>query len=69
MCLLRARTSRTAVVELTSPRVDSPPRCDGNQNSLSNDYGADVVESRTEDIWVGNLEAACWGICLESTEV
>ena len=69
VCLLRARTSGTAVVELTSPRVDSPPRCDGNQNSPSNDYGADVVDSRTRGISVGNLEAACWGIRLESTEV
>ena len=57
------------MVELTSPRVDWPPRRAGNRNSPSNDDGADVVHPRTEGIWVSDLETACARVCLESTEV
>ena len=69
VCLLPTSISGTAVVELTSPRFDSPPRCVGNRNSPSNDDGADVVDSRTEGIPVNDLEAACSRVCFESTEV
>ena len=69
VCLLRNGTSGTAVVELTSSRVDSLPRRVGNRNSLSNDDGADVVDPRTKGISVGDLETACSRVCLELTEV
>ena len=57
------------MVELTSSRVDSPPQRVGNRNSLSNDDGTDVTNSRTEGISVDDLETACSRVCLESTEV
>ena len=66
ICLLRTGTSGHAVVELTSSRVDSPPRRFSNRKSPSNN---DVVDPRNEGIWVGNLETACSRVCLESTEV
>ena len=56
--LLRTSTSGHAVVELTSSRIDSPPRCVGNRNSPNNDDDTDVVASRTEGILVNDLEAA-----------
>ena len=69
VCLLLIGISGTAVVELTSLPVDSPPRRVGNRNSPSNNDGADVVHLRTEGILVGDLETACSRVCLESTEV
>ena len=66
---LRTSTSGHAVVELTSSRIDSPPRCVGNQNSLNNDDDTDVVHSRAEGISVSDLMAAGSRVCLESTEV
>ena len=68
VCLFQTGTSGTAVVELTSWRVDSPPRFVGNLNSPSNNDGADVVDPRTKGIWVCDLETACSRVCLESTE-
>ena len=53
---------------MTSSRVNSPPRRVGNRNSASNDDGADVVDQRTEGIYVSDLETACLRICMESTE-
>ena len=57
------------MIELTSLRVESPPRPVGNRNSPSNDDGADVVHPRTGGILVGDPETACSRDCLESTEV
>ena len=67
--LLPPSTSGHAVVELTSSRIDSPPRCVGNRNSPNNDDDTDVVDSRAECISVNDLEAAGSEVCLESTEV
>ena len=67
--LVPTSTSGHAVVELTSSRIDSPPRCVCNQNSSNNDDDTDVVDSRAEGISVNDLEAAGSGVCLESTEV
>ena len=63
------RYQRHCCVELTSSCVDSPPQRVGNQNSPSNNDGADVVDPRAEGISVGDLETACSRVCLESTEV
>ena len=68
ICLLRAGTSGHAVVELTSSRIDSPPRRVGNQNSPNNDNGADVVDPMTGGISVNDLKAAGSRVRLESTE-
>ena len=57
------------MVELTSSRIDSPPRCVGNRNSPNNDDDTDVVDSRAEGISVNDLKAAGSRVCLESTEV
>ena len=57
------------MVELTSSRIDSPPRCVGNRNSPNNDDDTDVVHSRPEGISVNDLEAAGSRVRLESTEV
>ena len=67
--LLRTSTSGHAVVELTSSRINSPPRRVGNRNSPNNDDDTDVVDSRAEGISVNDLEAAGSRVCLESTEV
>ena len=67
--LLRASTSGHAVVELTSWRIGSPPRCVANRNSPNNDDGTDVVDSRAEGILVNDIKAAGSRVCLESTEV
>ena len=67
--LLRTSTSGHAVVELTSSRIDLPPRRVGNPNSPNNDDDTDIVDSRAEGISVNDLEAADSGVCLESTEV
>ena len=58
ICLLQTGTSGHAVVELTSLRMDSPPRRVGNPNSPSNDDDADVVDPRTERISVNDLQTA-----------
>ena len=50
ICLLRPGTSGHAVVELTSLRIDPPPRRVGVRNSLSNDDDADVMDPRTEGL-------------------
>ena len=62
-------TSGHAVVELTSSRIDSPPRRVGNRNSPNNDDDTDVVDSRAEGILVNDLQAAGSRVCLEWTEV
>ena len=67
--LLRTSTSGHAVVELTSSRIDPPPRPVGNQNSQKNDDDTDIVDSRAEGISVNDPEAAGSRVCLESTEV
>ena len=67
--LLRTSTSVHAVVELTSSRIDSPPRCISNRNSPNNDDGTDVIDSRAEGISVNDLKAAGLRVFLESTEV
>ena len=67
--LLRTSTSGHAVVEVTSSRINSPPRCVGNRNSPDNDDDIDVADSRAEGISVNDLEAAGSGGCLVSTEV
>ena len=54
--LLPTSTSGHAVVELTSSRIDSPPRCVSNQNSSNNDDGTDVIDSRAEGISVNDLK-------------
>ena len=67
--LVRTSTSGHAVVELTSSRIHSLPRCVGNQNSPNNHDDTDVVDSRAEGISVNDLKAAGSRVCLESTEV
>ena len=69
ICLLQTGTSGHAVVELTSLRIDSPPRRVGNRNSPNNDDGADVVDPRTKGASVNDLEAAGSRVCFESSEV
>ena len=69
ICLLGTSTSGIAVVELTSLRVHSPPRCVGEQEPPSNDGCADVVDSRTEGIPVNDLETVRSSVCLELNEV
>ena len=54
--LLRTSTSSHAVVELTSSRIDSAPRCVSNRNSPNNDDGTDVINSRAEGIAVNDLK-------------
>ena len=54
--LLRTSISGHAVVELTSSRIDSPPRCVSNQNSRNNDDATDVIDSRAEGISVNDLK-------------
>ena len=68
--LLRTSTSAHAVVELTSSRIDSPPRCVSNQNSPYNDDDTDVIDSRAEGISVNDLKhVGLRAFFLESTEV
>ena len=68
--LLRTSTSGHAVVELTSLRIDSPPRCVSNQKSSNNDDGTDVINSRAEGISVNDLKhVGSRTFFLESTEV
>ena len=67
--LLRTSTSGHAVVELTSSRLDSPPRHVGNRNSPNNDDDTDVVDSRAEVRSVNYLEAADSRVGVESSEV
>ena len=57
------------MVELTSSRIDLPPRCVPNLNSSNNDDDTDVVNSRAEGISVNDLKAAGLRVSLESTEV
>ena len=67
--LLRTSTSGHAVVELTSSRMDSPPRCVSNRNSPNNDDDTDIVDSRAEGKSVNDLEAAGSRVCFEATEL
>ena len=68
--LLRTSTSGHAVVELTSSRIDSPPRCVSNRKSSNNDDGTDVIDSRAEGISVNDLKhVGSRTFFLESTEV
>ena len=67
--LVRTSTSGHALVELTSSRIDSPPRCVGNRNSPNNNDDTEFVDSRAEGISVNDLKAAGSRVCLESTEV
>ena len=68
--LLRTSTSGHAVVELTSSRIASPPRCVSNQNSPNNDDGTDVIDPRAEGILVNDLKhVGSRAFYLESTEV
>ena len=67
---LRSSTSGHAVVELTSSRIDSPPRRVGNRKSSHDNDGADVVHFRAEGISVDDLEhVGLRTFFLESTEV
>ena len=68
--LLRTSTSGHAMVEVTSSRIDSPPRCVSNRNSSNNDDGTDVIDSRVEGISVKDLKhVGSRTFFLESTEV
>ena len=68
--LLRTSTSGHAVVELTSSRIDSRPRCVSNQNSSNNDDGTDVIDSRAEGISVNEVKhVGSRTFLLESTEM
>ena len=67
--LLRTSTSGHAVVELTSSRIDWPPRCVRNRNSPNDDDDTDVADSKAEDVSVNDLKAAGSRVCLASTEV
>ena len=67
--LVRTSTSGHAVVELTSSRIDSPPRCVSNRTSPNNNDDTDVVDSRAEGISVSVLKDADSRGCLESSEV
>ena len=67
---LRSSTSGHAVVELTSSRIDSPPRRVGNRKSSYDNDGADVVLFRAEGISVDDLKrVGSRPFFLESTEV
>ena len=66
----RSSTSGHAVVELTSSRIDSPPRRVGNRKSSHDNDGADVVHFRPEGISVDDLKhVGLRTFFLESTEV
>ena len=68
--LLQTSTSGHAVVQLTSSRIDSPPRCVSNRNSPNNDDGTDVIDSRANGISVNDLKhVGSRTFFLESTEV
>ena len=67
---LRSSTSGHAVVELTSSRIDSPPRRVGNRKSPYDNDGADVVHFRAEGISVDDLKhVGSRTLFLESTKV
>ena len=67
---LRSSASGHAVVELTSSRIDSPPRRVGNPKSSYDNDGADVVLFRAEGISVDDLKrVVSRTFFLESTEV
>ena len=67
---LRTSTSSHAVVELTSSRIDSPPRRVSNRNSSNNDNGTDGIDFRAEGISVNDLKhVGSRTFFLESTEV
>ena len=67
---LRTSTSGHAVVELTSSRIDPPPRRVGNRKSSYDNYGADVVLLRAEGISVDDLKrVGSRTFFLESTKV
>ena len=67
---LRSSTCGHAVVELTSSRIDSPPRRVGNRKSSYDNDGADVVLFRAEGISVDDLKrGGSRTFFLESTEV
>ena len=57
------------MVEVTSSRIESPPRRVGDRNCPNNNDDADVVGPRTEGISVNDLEAAGSRVRLELTEV
>ena len=66
----RSSSSGHAVVELTSLRIDSPPRRVGNRKSSHDNDGADVVHFRAEGISVDDLKhVGLRTFFLESTEV
>ena len=67
--LTPTRTSGIALVELTSSRVDSPPRGVGDPKPPSNADCADVVDSRNEGVSVNVLEDVRERVALEWTEV
>ena len=68
--LLRSSTSGHAVVDMTSSRIDSPPRCVSNRNSPNNDDGTDVINFRAEGILVNDLKhVGLRAFFLEWTEV
>ena len=70
MGLLGTSTSGHAVVQLTSSRIDAPPRCVSNRNSPNNDDGTDVIDSRAEGISATDLKhVGSRTFFLESTEV
>ena len=57
------------MVELTSSRVDLPPRGVGDGKPPSNDDSADVVNARNEGLSVNDPESVRSRVGLESTEV
>ena len=58
------------MVELTSSRIDSPPRRVGNRKSSYDNDGADVVLLRAEGVSVDDLKrVGSRTFFLESTEV
>ena len=67
---LRTSTSGHAVVELTSSRIDSPPRRVGNRKSSYDNDGADVVLLRAEGISVDDPKRVGSGtFFLESMDI
>ena len=67
--LPRTGTSGVAVVNLASPRVNSPPCGVSNRKSSNNDDCADILFVGTEPVSINSIEGFCWRICLKSTEI
>ena len=58
------------MIELTSSRIDSPPRRVSNRNPSRNNDGSDIIDSTAEGISVNDLKhVGSRTFCLELTEV